>query len=188
MTTETPIPIRRVRLCPELAVGYDPEGHAITIAAGLSGCDVERLTEDYLDNPRNAAERTFVEQWYEDWSKERPLPPRPGSSSDSVPPDGYYAKGRSPCHRARMLLVRSREGGYVSKNCCDCGKSMHVRPSELPELLCGSCRTPLAVWYLDGKNYFYVCKHCGESVLLASILPWWSQYFPYCGLPTGPFA
>jgi hypothetical protein len=127
-----------------------------------------------------------VKQWYQEWAKQRPGAP-PRESSDPAPTDGYFAKGLSPCHGSRILLDRSRQGGYVSKNCVTCGKSMHVRPSELPDLLCGSCGKALEVRDLDGKNYFYVCSHCEGSVLLTTILPRWSEYFSCCGLATGPF-
>ena len=93
-----------------------------------------------------------------------------------------YAKGSSRCCNCKMRLVQSRAGGFVSSDCEGCGWSRYVRVGDLPELSCKCCRHPLIVRFLDGKNYFYVCRQCDKAWKLASILPHWSRYFTYWGL------
>jgi hypothetical protein len=193
MTTETTIRNRTVRISEKLAIGYDSNGRAVTIASGLSALEVESCLESHLEGQSDRGRQDFVRHWYEAWLKERPkAPPQDaprggGGSSHHLPPNGLYSKGLSPCHRSRMVLVRSRAGGYVSRNCCECGKSYHVGVDALPELACDVCSVALTVTFLDGKNYFYVCGKCRRSWLLAALLPWWFEYVPFYGLATGPF-
>jgi hypothetical protein len=96
--------------------------------------------------------------------------------------DVLFAKGTSRCCSARMRLVRSRAGGFISRDCECCGRSYYVRVEQLPDLTCRLCGHQLAVRMLDGKNYYYSCFHCDRAWKIASILPHWSQYFAYCGL------
>ena len=101
-----------------------------------------------------------------------------------------YANASSDCCRAKALLVRSRQGGFVSRNCLRCGKSGYVGVHQLPDLQCEFCNTPLGVRKVDGTNYFYVCGECGRKWELASVLPDWSELFEYWGLAAhgdGPF-
>src|SRR5258708_6182001 len=101
-----------------------------------------------------------------------------------------YAKGTSGCCNSRMRLVKSRAGGFISRDCEGCGKSYYVRWDHLPELNCRFCSHPLRVRKLDGMNYYCACEHCNRALKLASILPHWSEYFAYCGLAAhgdGPF-
>ncbi len=93
-----------------------------------------------------------------------------------------YSSVRSPCCQNSALLVRSRSGGFVSRNCLRCGKLAYVGPSELPDLQCDHCGEQLDVKKLDGTNYFYVCGRCEKNWQLGSVLPDWSELFAYSGL------
>lgn len=183
----------RKRIRPELAIAFDQEGRAITIAHRLTPREIEERLETYLDeNP--ADERTA--SWLAAWLQERPKAPKAPSvlSEQSplsyprvvLPEDALYATGRSPCHYARLVLVRSRDGGFVSKNCITCGVPYHARIDDLPRQTCG-CGSAMIVRYLDGKNYFYLCESCGDYWMLASRIGSWYRYFGYYPLPAGPF-
>jgi DNA-directed RNA polymerase subunit RPC12/RpoP len=89
--------------------------------------------------------------------------------------------GSSKCHNAKLLLVLSRRGGYVAKDCLVCGKSNPVRLLDLPDLQCEHCNGQLAARVVD-KNYWYKCGQCGHEWEFASVLPEWSDLFPYWGL------
>jgi len=92
---------------------------------------------------------------------------------------------RSNCCESRMILVRSREKGFISQNCLRCGMSYHVIEQEIPDFDCESCwrapRNSVSVRIVD-KNYVYRCERCRKQWLLAEIIPHWSELFPYCGL------
>ena len=66
------------------------------------------------------------------------------------------SEGLSDCCNSRMLLVRSREGGFVSRNCLRCGKPDYVGQHHLPDLDCDFCGTRLGVRTIE-SNYFYLC-------------------------------
>ncbi len=90
---------------------------------------------------------------------------------------------KSSCCNASQLLVQSREGGFVSKNCTECGKSRRVRLDELPEVQCDSCGVQMHKT-TRLKNYAYVCPQCEDFFSLWSRIPYWSECFPVCGLAT----
>ena len=87
----------------------------------------------------------------------------------------------SYCHQRPSLIVRSREGGFVTQNCLECGKPRTLAFSELPELLCGECEDDLIPFKNNHGNYAYQCSKCGTSFELASIVPPWDEHFPYAG-------
>jgi DNA-directed RNA polymerase subunit RPC12/RpoP len=92
------------------------------------------------------------------------------------------SSARSTCCGHAALLVRSRAGGFVSRNCLKCGKPDYVSVGQLPELSCDFCNSTLQIRKLDGVNYHYVCDSCGRRWQLASVLPDWSELFEYSGL------
>lgn len=92
-----------------------------------------------------------------------------------------YSNGLSDCHKTKALLVRSREGGFVTRNCLRCGKPGYVGPHHLPNLECEFCGGPLVVKLLD-KNYCYICGKCDRQWELPSLLPHWTELFQYSGL------
>ena len=93
-----------------------------------------------------------------------------------------YSSAKSPCCGNKALLVQSRAGGFISRNCLKCGTSHYVNASQLPNLECEFCNAPLSVRKVDGTNYHYVCSACERQWLIASMLPDWSELFKYSGL------
>lgn len=88
----------------------------------------------------------------------------------------------SPCCGREAQIVRSRDGGLISRDCLKCGKSHYVNESQLPKLPCGSCGAPMQIKKLDGTNYFYECQHCKQCQKISDIVPPWSEEFRYSGL------
>lgn len=92
----------------------------------------------------------------------------------------------STCCDADALLVVSRDGGFVSRDCLKCGKSSYLKKDEIPDLDCESCRnfkrTGTVEPVLKERNYWYRCTGCRREWGLAAILPHWSEGFGYCGL------
>src|SRR5439155_239541 len=77
-------------------------------------------------------------------------------------PRFLYNTAESECCKSKSLLVRSRQGGFISQNCLHCGKSGYVRPNHLPEVECDFCGVSLGVRKLDDTNYSYLCGQCGR--------------------------
>ena len=94
------------------------------------------------------------------------------------------ARGQTECCNEKALLIQSRPGGYVGRMCLKCKKkSDTAKLDHLPELQCECCEEILDVSQeIEGRNYFYVCKHCGRQWKLGDWLPNWKELFPYCGL------
>ena len=93
-----------------------------------------------------------------------------------------YSKRLSSCCKSKALLVRSRQGGFVSQNCLKCGRPDYVNEHALPDVVCDRCEVPLVITRLDGQNYFYQCGRCSRSWKLADVIPHWSELFGYSGL------
>lgn len=93
-----------------------------------------------------------------------------------------YGTDISKCCKAKTLLVKSRDGGFISQNCLRCGRSGYIAQERLPELNCDFCGGRLHVKKLDGSDYHYVCGGCNRAWKLAENLPDWSELFSYCGL------
>jgi len=93
-----------------------------------------------------------------------------------------YSKKPSKCCGYQSLIVKSRDGGFISQNCLQCGKPDFISPENLPELLCDFCESDLLVTKLDKKNYFYACDKCKRNWKLADIVPHWAELFEKSGL------
>jgi hypothetical protein len=94
-----------------------------------------------------------------------------------------YSVGHSACCKYNALLVRSRFGDFVSRNCLKCGKeSIYVKPQHLPNLDCECCGESLRPAMPDGRTYYYACVKCKRTWKLADQLPHWSEFFAYSGL------
>jgi endogenous inhibitor of DNA gyrase (YacG/DUF329 family) len=86
----------------------------------------------------------------------------------------------SQCCRKPTILVLSMQGGYVSRNCPECGS-----PTTLPEdvflekldlyVACPTCKARMAAEILFNKNYGYTCQVCKIYIDLASLLPRWTD-------------
>jgi hypothetical protein len=94
-----------------------------------------------------------------------------------------FVQRRSSCCGERQMLVQSRPGGFITKNCCGCGKPSYVGLHELPELPCRKCGTPMSS-SMRFNNYSFACTDCGSNFQLYTRLPWWHQRFPYSGIAT----
>jgi hypothetical protein len=98
-------------------------------------------------------------------------PLRIGDWTELVPP-----VTKSRCCDGRAMFVRSRDGGFVAKNCTLCKKSGYAYESDFPVVNC--CGKQWRVAIIE-KNYHYRCGDCGRTIMLADCLPIWSDLFPY---------
>jgi len=83
-----------------------------------------------------------------------------------------YTKWCSSCCKAKQIVVRSRRGGFVTKNCIECEKPRAVHLSELPDQCpkCGQYAKPIYIV----NNYGYDCGSCGRFEL-AYVVPAWYE-------------
>ncbi|RYZ76532.1 MAG: DUF3553 domain-containing protein, partial [Proteobacteria bacterium] len=67
----------------------------------------------------------------------------------------------SSCYfcRGKAMLVISRQGGFVSADCIQCGKANTVKVEDLPPFPCPQCRS-LTTPCRKEKNYAYQCEFC----------------------------
>jgi hypothetical protein len=87
----------------------------------------------------------------------------------------------SYCHKQPSLIVRSREQGFVTQNCLECGEPRFLPFDELPTLSCESCKSEFTRFKNERKNYAYRCEPCAIDFELASIVPHWNERFEYHG-------
>jgi uncharacterized protein YbaR (Trm112 family) len=89
-----------------------------------------------------------------------------------------FPQTKSICHNAPMLIVRSRKGGLVTKNCINCGEPNKIVFDELPNTLpCPTCLQPMDLFIDRYKSYAYACKKCKKDYLLGDLIPHWDEYF-----------
>jgi hypothetical protein len=90
-------------------------------------------------------------------------------------------KRPSQCCSLPTILVRSRDGGWITQNCSDpkCGKPYKIFTPEMPDLRCNQCGSQLTA--LIRHNYFYRCDRCDLEWELAPLLPDWHELFEYHG-------
>jgi len=94
----------------------------------------------------------------------------------------FYARGSSACCGAGLMIVRSREDGFVTKNCTACGKPEYLRIRDFPNVPCPFCSRPFVSQRLDGTNYHFVCLACEKQVKVADVAPEWSEKFQRHGI------
>jgi endogenous inhibitor of DNA gyrase (YacG/DUF329 family) len=71
-------------------------------------------------------------------------------------------------------------GGYVSRNCPECGSPTAVPAEVFLEQLdlyvaCPICKMRMPPEILVNKNYGYTCETCQIYIDLASLLPKWTD-------------
>lgn len=93
----------------------------------------------------------------------------------------------SKCCGDKELLVRSRPGGFVTRDCLNCGsRANYVSLTQIPDLDCAGClkfnRPGTVEPELKEQNYWYRCTGCGRESEIADIVPVWSEAFEYAGL------
>jgi hypothetical protein len=91
------------------------------------------------------------------------------------------SKDTSSCCSCNSIIVKSREGGFVSQNCLKCGKPNYIHEISLPDLKCEFCESILKKDLID-KNYYYVCDKCNKKWKLSEEVPYWKDIFEYSGL------
>ena len=94
---------------------------------------------------------------------------------------------RSKCCDHPELLVRSRDGGFVTRDCLNCGrKANYVHRNQIPDLDCELCRRTGRLRtvepILKNRNYWYRCEGCRREWEIAEIVPIWSDAFEYSGI------
>jgi hypothetical protein len=85
----------------------------------------------------------------------------------------------SPCCKQPTLLVQSMEGGYVTRNCSECGKKQPLSNSAFLDELnlwvaCPVCKRRMQPGIFD-KNYGFGCDTCNGWLKLSDLLPWWEE-------------
>jgi hypothetical protein len=96
---------------------------------------------------------------------------------------------KSSCCKESRMLVRSRDGGFITQNCLGCGEPHYVDLNEIPDLGCqnsGPCRkafNPVLPFVGNDKVYWYRCSRCARTWRIPDILPWWYEVFGYRGSP-----
>jgi hypothetical protein len=83
--------------------------------------------------------------------------------SEKNEPVKLLAVTLSRCCNAHALLVRSRAGGYISKNGTVCNKAGHAYPQDIEPLECCGKTWPVVI---INKNSDYV--------------PFQYRYYPFC--------
>ena len=63
----------------------------------------------------------------------------------------------------RYVIVQSRSGRFVSKDCEACGRSRLLSRSELPAIDCQRCSVALEATYDFDRNYAYRCVSCRRN-------------------------
>ena len=93
-----------------------------------------------------------------------------------------YARCKE-CRALRdTLVVLSRPGGFVTRNCLTCGKPNAVQFKQLPEdLVCERCQVQVDPTTNARGNYAYSCSCCGSLSELAGLVPAWQNEFLYDG-------
>lgn len=84
----------------------------------------------------------------------------------------------SRCCGQPTVLVQSKEGGFVTRNCSECGQFDTLPEAVFKRLslwvACPLCQAPMKSGLLF-SNYGYQCKNCDIGVRLADLLPRWSD-------------
>src|ERR1043166_3003788 len=89
---------------------------------------------------------------------------------------------RCRCQGVPSLIVRSREGGFVTQNCVHTGRPRAIHLQELPDIQCAQCHALMEAFTSpETNNYAYRCPKCHRSVELPDIDPHWSERFEYFG-------
>jgi hypothetical protein len=88
-----------------------------------------------------------------------------------------YGGKDSPCHGKPTVLVQSMRGGYVTRNCPECGGRESFSDLDFHRLglwvACPDCKQPMIAQRVPNSNYGYVCVQCQSFIKLAALLPRW---------------
>ena len=85
----------------------------------------------------------------------------------------------SRCHGKPTVLVQSMDGGFVTRNCPECGGYESLSEPDFHLLglwvACPDCRKPMVAQRVPTSNYGYICEPCQNYIKLASLLPRWTD-------------
>lgn len=87
----------------------------------------------------------------------------------------------SLCHGTKSIIVRSREGGFITQNCAHCGKPRAIKLEDLPDRACERCNVLCEKITNNFKNYAYKCPICRKEIEVAKLVPHWDELFKECG-------
>jgi len=90
---------------------------------------------------------------------------------------------RSKCCSAPTLLVESKEDGYVTANCSECGKIGSLSKNEFHQLnlwvSCPKCKKRMEAGMVKNSfsspTYGYKCEQCSTELYLSMLLPRWEE-------------
>ncbi len=83
-----------------------------------------------------------------------------------------YAEGKSTaCCSRPSVIAKALERGLLKKVCIGCGKERNVGRLEIPHGECAQCGGRLDVEVDSERNFAYVCRPCGRSVPIHSLVP-----------------
>lgn len=127
-------------------------------------------------------DREQVLKLAEGGSCNQPLP----NPTEIRTPHYIVALTNSECCNKPQLLVKSRNGGFVSRNCLKCGKSARINGKQMPDLDCEGCaqfrrHRTVAVELMEG-DFWYGCEACRRKWQVSEIIPRWEDLFDYNGL------
>lgn len=94
-----------------------------------------------------------------------------------------HGKHRSSCCHSPQQIVRSRDGGFVSQNCEECGRPRTIKLTELPVVTC-ECGEVMHAGFHE-HNYAYRCSVCHAICRLCDLVPRWQECYQYRGLAIG---
>jgi len=118
-------------------------------------------------------------------------PPHPGAEFWRRYPVRIPGHSTAQCHHRETILVRSMEGGFVTRNCPQCGQH-----DTLPEgvflhqldlwVACPRCQRRTRPAVLEDRNYGYVCDRCQLAIRLCDLLPYWHELPQMVANPPAP--
>ena len=81
--------------------------------------------------------------------------------------------------QAPRLVVRSKDGGYVTSNCIKCGNSDTLNFAQFEALdlwvSCPQCQDRMNAVMVPWGNYGFVCDACDVAIDLADLVPGYKE-------------
>jgi hypothetical protein len=74
------------------------------------------------------------------------------------------------------VIVKSKNGSYVTQNCSQCGTAEPVDVETLPTIYCILCNKP--VERVKRTKSVFECRHCKIKWEFATLVPDWKELFP----------
>ncbi len=89
-------------------------------------------------------------------------------------------RSESPCCGVPTLLVESKPGGFVQRNCSKCNRNFDLPEDTFMNELdlwfsCPECKHRMSPSSLVYGTYGYVCQGCNVSIKLSEVLPRWQD-------------